>query len=313
MVSVIIPNYNHAAYLSKRIESVLNQTYQNFEIILLDDASTDKSRAIIEKYRGHPKVSQIIFNEKNSGSTFLQWQKGMNLAKGNLIWIAESDDWCEPGLLEVLVNGIQNNPGCVLAFCQSYCIENEEKEKWHSSADKEEEVVKGTRFFEKRLIYGCTIFNASMAIFKKEFALKVPNAYTQYQMAGDWFFWIHLVQWGDVFISNQLLNYFRKGTQNVSSKLYAHGQHYTEELNVLQHLVFQPFAKKKLLRNSIYNKYNNFKRNRHKMNQDEEEKVIKMFYDLLNGKTSFRRFVQFKNAQSVSRRIMKRLGITFFI
>ncbi len=310
MVSVIIPNYNHAAFLQQRIDSVLNQTYTDFEIILLDDCSTDISKTIIEKYRDHPKFAHIIYNEKNSGSTFNQWKKGIEIAKGDLIWIAESDDWCEPELLSVLVNGLENNPTCVVAFCQSYCMESEDKIKWQSSVENVEEVVPGKVFFENRLIYGCPIFNASMAVFKRAFALKVPDEFTQFKMAGDWFFWICLVQYGDVFISGQLLNYFRKGEQNVSSKLYASGNNYMEELNVLEFLTKQNFADKKLVQSSIYNKYNNFNRNLHKMQPEEKQKVQDYFYVLLNGKAAFYRFVQVKKAQSIGRKIKKRLGIS---
>jgi glycosyltransferase involved in cell wall biosynthesis len=74
LVSVIIPNYCHSQFLVQRIESVLNQTYQNFEVIILDDCSPDAgaSKAVIEKYRGNPHVSHIVYNEENSGSTFKQ-------------------------------------------------------------------------------------------------------------------------------------------------------------------------------------------------------------------------------------------------
>lgn len=72
-VSVIVPNYNHHKFLNARLDSILKQTYQNFEIIILDDCSTDENRDIIELYRNHPKVSHIIHNTKNSGSTFIQW------------------------------------------------------------------------------------------------------------------------------------------------------------------------------------------------------------------------------------------------
>lgn len=67
-VSVIVPNYCHAPYLEQRIESILQQTFQDFELILLDDCSTDGSREILERYRNHPKVSGIFYNERNSGS-----------------------------------------------------------------------------------------------------------------------------------------------------------------------------------------------------------------------------------------------------
>ena len=95
VVSVIIPNYNYALYLKKRIESILNQTYTDYELILLDDASTDNSVEILEKYKDNPHVSHILVNEKNSGSPFQQWAKGISLARGKWIWIAEADDVAE--------------------------------------------------------------------------------------------------------------------------------------------------------------------------------------------------------------------------
>ena len=100
-VSVIVPNYNHARFLPQRIESILRQTYQDFELILLDDCSTDDSRAVLSQYASEPRV-RIQFNEVNSGSTFRQWNKGVRLARGKYVWIAESDDYADERLLERL-------------------------------------------------------------------------------------------------------------------------------------------------------------------------------------------------------------------
>ncbi len=99
LVTVIVPNYNHAPYLKRRIESILNQTYQDLELIILDDCSNDNSIDIIKQYQNHKKISHIERNEKNSGSPFKQWQKGIELAKGEYIWIAESDDYADPEFL----------------------------------------------------------------------------------------------------------------------------------------------------------------------------------------------------------------------
>ena len=65
MVSVIIPNYCHAPYLRQRIDSVLAQSYPDFEVVLLDDCSTDGSREVIERYRNHPRIKQIVYNDRN--------------------------------------------------------------------------------------------------------------------------------------------------------------------------------------------------------------------------------------------------------
>ena len=73
LISVIIPNYNHARYLEQRLDSVFNQTYPNFEVIILDDHSTDNSLEIINRYKDDPNLSQIIINDTNSGSVFKQW------------------------------------------------------------------------------------------------------------------------------------------------------------------------------------------------------------------------------------------------
>src|SRR5258706_9778611 len=116
-VSVIIPNYNHAPFLKQRIDSVLNQTYLDLEVIILDDRSTDNSGGIIESYRGHPKVVSIVYNEANSGSPFGQWKKGVRLVNGKYIWIAESDDWAEPDLLDKLIALAEGNDNIGIAFC----------------------------------------------------------------------------------------------------------------------------------------------------------------------------------------------------
>ena len=99
-VSVIVPNYNHAKYLNQRIDSILNQTYTDFELILLDDCSTDDSREVLLSYKEHPKVTHVVFNDKNSNCTFKQWEKGIKLAKGKYIKFLDSDDFLYPDQIE---------------------------------------------------------------------------------------------------------------------------------------------------------------------------------------------------------------------
>src|SRR5678815_1505944 len=122
-ISVIIPNYNHGRYLKRRIESILQQTFTDFEIIIMDDGSTDNSRDVIEQYRSDPKFSHIIFNEINSGSPFKLWEKGIELGKGEWIWIAESDDIAEPTFLEEAVKAIKQAPSFDIFYSDSFIID----------------------------------------------------------------------------------------------------------------------------------------------------------------------------------------------
>ena len=102
-VSVVVPNYNHAAFLKERLQSIVHQTYQDFELILLDDSSTDDSCVQLEAWVLKRVGTRLLRNVRNSGSAFGQWQKGFSLAQGSMVWIAEADDSCDPRFLENLV------------------------------------------------------------------------------------------------------------------------------------------------------------------------------------------------------------------
>ena len=93
LVSVVVPNYNYKRYLNLRIQSILQQTYQNIELILLDDASTDGSEEVLSDYQNHAKVSHILLNEHNTGNPFKQWFKGMQLAKHLCAHRCRCDSW----------------------------------------------------------------------------------------------------------------------------------------------------------------------------------------------------------------------------
>src|ERR1019366_3980250 len=120
-VSIVVPNYNHARFLRRRVESVLRQTFQDFEVILLDDGSTDDSESILSQYGGDPRV-RIEFNEVNSGSPFKQWNKGVGLARGEYVWIAESDDYADERLLEKLAARLDAGPRVAFAYCRSWRV-----------------------------------------------------------------------------------------------------------------------------------------------------------------------------------------------
>jgi glycosyltransferase involved in cell wall biosynthesis len=217
-VSVIIPNYNHAPYLEERIQSVLNQTFQDFELIILDDKSSDNSKEIIERYRIHPKVSHIVYNHENSGSTFKQWQKGIGLAVGQWIWIAESDDVAETMFLEELLSKIDTHKNIVVAFCASMTIDKNStylgQESWaHDISNRDwgkDFVNDGVDEVKTQMFYKNAIPNASAVLFRKSaIPFSVFEEIVKMKFAGDWLFWIKLLENGNVAYSAKLLNMFR--------------------------------------------------------------------------------------------------------
>ena len=214
LVSVIIPNYNHARYLEQRLDSVFNQTYQNFEVIILDDCSTDNSLEIINRYKDNPRLSQIVVNETNSGSTFKQWDKGIHLANGDVIWIAESDDYCELNMLEELVSAMVKED-CVLAFA-SYCIVDENGEK-HPSKTHGTQYYSGSDFVSKWMSTGCIVSNASGAIFKREASLRMSKEYMAFKQCGDYMFWTMIAEQGKVAYVDKKITYWRIHNSSVTS------------------------------------------------------------------------------------------------
>ena len=93
-VSVIVPNYNYASYLKQRLRSIFNQTYPIFEIIVLDDASTDGSLATLDQIAVETgfAILSASSTQRTPAAFFNQWRKGVDCARGDLIWIAEADD-----------------------------------------------------------------------------------------------------------------------------------------------------------------------------------------------------------------------------
>jgi glycosyltransferase involved in cell wall biosynthesis len=274
-VSVIIPNYNHAPYLVQRIESVLNQTFQDFELIILDDCSTDKSRNIIEQYREHPKVSKIVYNETNSGSAFKQWQKGIELAEGEWIWIAESDDWCENNLLENLICPVLSEKDIVLSFCGSVVF-RENRILYYSKGVYFNGIIDGKSFVSDRMMHANSIINASMAIFSKKVIEKLDPKYTILKFCGDWLFWIYIAEQGKVYESGKMLNYFRKHEKDVTGSAILNGLYHSEYLIIAKELKNKHYLSPKIYVRSLINWMSGLK-NDHRVNNIIKREIEKLY------------------------------------
>lgn len=238
-VSVIVPNYNYERYLPERIDSILNQTYTDFELILLDDASTDGSAALLEKYKDTPHVSHIVVNEKNSGSPFSQWMKGIMLASGEWVWIAEADDLCEPAFLETCMSQIESTPGISICYTYSQYIDQSgkpipRKKKYASTGITT--VYDGRKFVEHHLYWENAIVNASGVLFRRECAVKLKDhPFQTMRFCGDWMFWIEIAMQGNVVNISRELNYFRQHVSQ-TAKGKSNGHDVVETITIIKRI-----------------------------------------------------------------------------
>ena len=249
MVSVIIPNYNHASFLKQRIDSILNQTYKDFELIILDDCSTDESKSVIENYRGNPKICHIVYNKKNSGTPFFQWQKGVALAKGEFIWIAESDDFAEPKFLEKTILQIENNNQIGLVYTDSNIIQNGVKIDNFKNRNlrylknvnwEKDHLVEGAKELEQHLLENCTIYNVSAVLFKEEALKTVIGDITNFIFAGDWVCYMLIALNYDIFYIGETLSNYRSHENNLTKNS---GANYSA---MLERIKARHFVKTKL-------------------------------------------------------------------
>ena len=242
-VSVIVPNYNHASYLKERLDSIFNQTFQDFEVILLDDASTDNSVEILNDYSKDEKVSHIIINKNNSGSPFKQWRKGIEKAKGVYIWIAESDDFAEHTFLETTVNELNQNNNISLVYTDSQTVDNHNKKShlWSNSKNyyfktkrwSLDYINNGKEEIMDFLLYRTTINNASAVLFRRDnlFDVIQSKALMEYKNVGDLFIYILSCDQGEIKYCALPLNNYREHHFNTTKQNKKTGLLYIERFN----------------------------------------------------------------------------------
>lgn len=246
-VTVVVPNFNHAPYLRRRLDSIYNQTYRNFRVILLDDCSSDGSRDILDEYRAkYPEITTCDYNEKNSGGVFRQWRKALQLASGSpLLWIAESDDACDHDFLEKLVPFFRDE-AVMLAYSRvqfvnqhgephSFTFEDHVSPHMDASKWSRDYVEAGHREVESALAIKNTIPNVSGVVFRPPAPNSVlldDESWLNMKVCGDWVFYLHLIAGGRVAYCARTTNYFRLHSANSSGTVHRHEVYYREHARV---------------------------------------------------------------------------------
>ncbi len=267
-VSIIVPNYNHARYLPQRLDSIFGQTYQDFEVILLDDSSSDNSLEILKKY-SHRADVQIIANPQNSGSPFRQWLKGFDVAKADIWWIAESDDISDPVFLETLLPAF-NDPWVRLAYANSHVIDEDSaivgdylgsdyltalsSTRWNTSYK-----VPAEQEINDALGIKDTILNVSAVLFRRyKMDPLVRSTLHEMRTSGDWYFIVQAIKGGKVYYDARKLNHHRRHSESVIGKLLKSNkvENFYKEMSIVHQTVAENYD----LSASFYEKWDQYLR-----------------------------------------------------
>ena len=231
-VSVIIPNYNYEKFIIERIDSILLQTYPIYELVILDDCSTDNSVEVIEEKIKTIKDVKVKFikNEKNSGLVFSQWQKGLKNITGDYFWIAEADDSCDNTFLEKVIKPFEEDKEVVLSYAESRKIDEENNitgedvrdwsDIFHTHRWDKSYIASGEEEIKEALSYNNTILNVSSLVWKNQKeCFDIFEQAKDYKVAGDWYIYLQILKKGKIAYNCESLNYFRKHKRSVSTTI----------------------------------------------------------------------------------------------
>lgn len=205
-VSIVISNRNHGKYLAKCIESIENQSFSNYEIIITDDASTDFSREILKKYKEQKKF-KIFFNDKSLGLT-VNLINMIKVAKGNYICRQDSDDISDKFRLQILLDRFKKNQNLVLIGSSPNLI------------DKNGSLLKKT--YQNRILVNKADFSQGNVLahgsvmFKKKAYLNAGGYDMNFKYSQDYELWLRLICQGNFQIINNKIYYLRIHDESIS-------------------------------------------------------------------------------------------------
>ncbi len=202
LVSVYIVNHNYGDYLETAIKSVLNQTFTSFEIIFIDNGSTDSSRKKIESYYSNKKIKIVL--QKNIGLNAAN-NVALKLAKGKYIIRLDADDFFDKNALEILVSKLEKDQNLGLVFSDYYTV------------DQKGNIIEMFRrhdFSEVELLDQPAHGACSMV--RKEFLLAINGYDESYHCQDGWDLWVRFIKNFGVGNINLPLFYYRQHGKNLT-------------------------------------------------------------------------------------------------
>jgi len=210
-VSILIPTYNYADYLDETIQSVLDQTFSDFELIIVDNNSTDHTQEVVKRYLSDPRIS-FYKNEKNLGLVG-NWNRCIEYARGEFIKFLCADDKFHPRLLEKFIPIMELYPtvSLVTSYRQTFGFYTKILKPSFEGMQKGEKVIYECLIEGK----GNCIGEPTTVMFRKS-GLKVGKFDPNYISIVDLNMWLRLLAIGDCYIIPEVLSYFRLHEEQVT-------------------------------------------------------------------------------------------------
>jgi glycosyltransferase involved in cell wall biosynthesis len=202
-ISVVIPNFNYRHYLRSRLLSIFKQNYPVFEVIVLDDASTDESIQELKHIQAETgRHIRVVRRPRNSGSTFQQWVTACRQARGDYLWIAEADDLAKPEFLERLVPLMDER--VAYSFSDSMLIDGDghllgdSYSFYYQAAGagrmEADFTLEGEDFVRECLVERNLVLNVSAVLWNRACLRQALNASLKdlrdYKLTGDWHLYV---------------------------------------------------------------------------------------------------------------------------
>lgn len=243
-ISVVVPNFNYGRFLERRLRSILEQGFGDFELIYLDDCSTDESDRVLEGFLADPRI-RVVRNEVNSGNAFRQFNKGVRLARGEYVWVAQADDEADPEFLERTAAVLDAHPRVGLVYCQSLATDEDgnvlhslsrrtdtlDPERW-----KDDYVNDGRDECRRFLLFKNTIPNASAVLFRRSVLEQAGLADESLTLAPDWRLYVDMLLLSDVAYLARPMNRFRQHRGTIRRRSEREGLEIEEGYRMLAYM-----------------------------------------------------------------------------
>jgi len=202
-VSVVVPTYNSAVFLGETVESILAQSYQDFEVIIVDDGSTDDTVTVLAPY-----INRISYHYQENQGESVARNRAIQLAQGEYIAFLDSDDLWLPSKLERQIEEMDRFPQAVLAYAHSYLIDAAGNRISRPDSDKTAQGQPGLHDIFKKLLMSNIVTHPGTVMVRRQVLLDTGGFAPDIQWGEDWDLWLRLALRGPfVFIPEPLACY----------------------------------------------------------------------------------------------------------